>query len=423
MTLNLYAGVVLATLVVSFVLSVLARLLNLGHLKERLPSEFDELCDQGTYQRSQEYTRARTRFSMLLGSVELALLLGFWWLGGFALVDRWAREIATALGFGAIVAGVFFVGILVLLQGAALLPFTLYSTFVIEERFGFNRQTLVGFVKDMVKALLVAAVLGTPLLVIVLYLFEQLGDRAWLYGWGCAALFVVGAQFLVPRLVMPLFHDFTPLEEGSLRDRIVDYAQRLEFPLGGVFVIDGSRRSSKSNAFFTGFGRYKRIALFDTLIEQQSERELVAVLAHEVGHYRKRHILIGLLVGVAHLGLMFFLLDIFLSHRGLFEAFGLEHQPIYGGLVFFGLLMSPIDQILMIALNVLSRRNEFEADRFAAQTTGDPESLISALKKLSVDNLSNLTPHPLLVFLEHSHPPVLQRIEALRTVDLKAAVP
>ena len=225
-------------------------------------------------------------------------------------------------------------------------------------------------------------------------------------------------QFIAPTWIMPLFNKFTPLEDGDLRSAILSYAKSVQFPLENLFVMDGSKRSSKSNAFFTGFGKHKRIALFDTLIEKHSIQELVAVLAHEIGHYKKKHILQSMIISVIHMGVMLFLLSIFLSHEGLFTAFYMDEMSIYAGLIFFGMLFSPIEEILSVVMQLFSRKNEFEADRFAVETTREHESMINALKKLSVHNLSNLTPHPLYVFFNYSHPPVLERIKAIREIEL-----
>jgi STE24 endopeptidase len=230
-------------------------------------------------------------------------------------------------------------------------------------------------------------------------------------------MFTLSVQFIAPTWIMPLFNKFTPMPDGDLKTAILGYAQSVKFALANIFVMDGSKRSTKANAFFTGFGKNKRIALFDTLIAKLAAPELVAVLAHEIGHHKKKHIVKGMMVSVLHAGVMFYLLSIFLTHAGLFEAFFMQKPSIYAGLIFFALLYTPIELVLAIFMNLLSRRNEYEADRFAAETTGQPENLITALKKLSVDNLSNLTPHPLMVFLHYSHPPVLQRIAAMRNPE------
>jgi STE24 endopeptidase len=236
---------------------------------------------------------------------------------------------------------------------------------------------------------------------------------AWWYCWLGVTLYMLVVQFIAPTWIMPLFNKFTPLEEGELKSAILSYASAIDFPLENVYMMDGSRRSTKSNAFFTGFGKHKRIVLFDTLIRQHSVKELVAVLAHEMGHYKKKHIRQGIILGILQTGLMLFLLSRFISYPGLFDAFYMQHISVYAGLIFFAMLYAPIDFFVGLFLQVLSRRNETNADRFAAETTGDPGSMVDALKKLSVHNLSNLTPHPFYVFLNYSHPPVLKRIQAL----------
>jgi len=293
-------------------------------------------------------------------------------------------------------------------------PFRLYATFVIEERFGFNRTTLGTFFADLAKGLLLGAILGGTLLTLVLWLFGWAGPRAWVLCWGVSAVFIFFIQLIAPTWIMPWFNTFTPLEAGKLREAVLQYARRIGYPLEGIFVIDGSRRSSKANAFFGGLGKHKRVALFDTLVAEHTTDELVAVVAHEVGHYKRRHVLIGSIVAVAQLGLMFFLLSFFIDRAPLFEAFFVEERSVYVGLTLFALLYQPISLVLSVPGNALSRRNEFEADEFAAETTGQTDPLIAALKKLSAGHLVNLTPHKLEVLLHYSHPPVLQRIEALR---------
>ena len=298
------------------------------------------------------------------------------------------------------------------------LPFSLYSTFVIEERFGFNKTTLGTWIADLLKGLLLGLILGTPILAGILAFFEYAGPLAWLYCWGAVTLFTLVVQFIAPTWIMPLFNKFTPLEDGDLRTKIMDYARSVNFKLQNVFVMDGSKRSSKSNAFFTGFGKNKRVALFDTLIEKHSTEELVAVLAHEIGHYKKRHIVQMLVAGIVQTGVVFWLMSFFLDNPDLFGAFYMDQTSVYAGLIFFGMLFSPIEMILSIFMSVLSRKNEFEADAYAVETTNSGTEMISALKQLSRDNLSNLTPHPLYVFLNYSHPPVLQRINAIRAIPL-----
>jgi STE24 endopeptidase len=260
---------------------------------------------------------------------------------------------------------------------------------------------------------MLSIVLGGPLVAGILAFFEYAGVNAWWYSWIAVTFFMLVMQYIAPAWIMPLFNKFDPLEDGNLKEAIISYARSIAFPLENVYVMDGSRRSSKSNAFFTGFGRQKRIVLFDTLIKQSAIPELVAVLAHEMGHYKKKHILQSLIIGIIQMGVMFFLLSLFISYQGLFDAFYMDQKSVYGGLIFFGMLYSPIGFITGIFIQMLSRKNEYEADRFAVETTKEPQFLANALKKLSVHNLSNLVPHPFYVFIHYSHPPILERINAI----------
>ena len=407
---NAYGLLILAALALEFVLSVAADLLNLKALRSELPAGLREVYDAERYARSQEYTRARTRFGFWPESVSLVLLLGFWFGGGFAALERWVR----GLELGPIVSGLVFIGCLGLAKALLDLPFRWYSTFVIEERFGFNKTTPRTFWVDTLKGLGLAIVLGAPLLAAILWFFEKTGSAAWLWCWGVTALFTLFVQFIAPTWIFPLFNKFKPLAEGELRSAVLHYAEKVAFPLQGLFVIDGSRRSTKANAFFSGFGRRKRVALFDTLIEKHSTDELVAIVDHEIGHYKKGHIVKGLWLAILQAGAVFFLMSLFLERQGLFDAFFVGQRSVYAGLVFFSMLYAPLELVLSFFMQAFSRRNEFEADAFARETTGQPELLVSALQRLSADNLANLTPHPFYVKLHYSHPPLLERIRALR---------
>jgi len=407
---NIYTIIILAAFAVDFILDIISNYLNLKSLSTELPGEFEEVYDRETYAKSQKYTRVRTKFGFVTGTFDLALVLGFWFSGGF----NWLDQIVRAWGYGELVTGLIYIGILILAKSLISLPFSIYSTFVIEERFGFNKTTPKTFVLDLVKGLALSLLIGTPLLAGILWFFMYTGELAWLYAWGAVTLFTLIMQYIAPRWIMPIFNKFEPLEEGELRSAIEEYTEKVNFPLQGLFVMDGSKRSSKSNAFFTGFGKNKRVALFDTLIEKHSVPELVAVLAHEIGHYKKKHILKGMVTSIIQTGVVFYLLSVFLKAEGLFDAFYMEQMSVYAGLIFFGMLYAPIDMILSVFMQIMSRKHEYEADAFAAETTGRPEDMIATLKKLSKDNLSNLTPHPFYVFLNYSHPPVLQRIRAIR---------
>lgn len=409
---NLFSAIILAALFLEFALDTAANLLNLRALRLEPPPELKEIYRAEQYRKSQEYTRTTTRFGFVTSTFGMLVILSFWFTGGFNYLDQLIR----GWDYIPIVNGLIYIGVLLLAYSLLMLPFSVYATFVIEERFGFNKTTPRTFVMDRVKGLALAILIGAPLLGGVLALFEYAGGYAWLYCWLAVTLFSLAMHFVVPTWLMPLFNKFTPMPPGELREAILGYASSVNFPVKNILVMDGSRRSTKSNAFFTGFGRNKRIALFDTLIDKHTTAELIAVLAHEIGHYKKKHILQGIAIDVLHTGVVFFLLSVLLNSPGLYQAFYMEQQSIYAGLVFFGLLYTPVELVLSVMLRMLSRRNEYQADRFAAETTAQPSSLVSALKKLAADNLSNLTPHPFYAFLNYSHPPMLQRIRALEQV-------
>lgn len=407
---NIYAVVIIAALLVEYTLGLISNFLNLRQLQAQPPKELQDIYDEDEYRRSQAYTRTSTKFGLFSSAFDLSLLFVFWFAGGFEVLDTFVRS----FGWNPVWTGLTYIGCLGLAKGVLGLPFSLYSTFVIEERFGFNNSTLRTFALDLLKGIGLSVVIGAPLLAGILAFFTYMGPYAWLYAWVTVTAFMLLLQYAAPRFIMPLFNKFEPLENDELRQAILTYTQSIDFPLEGVYVMDGSKRSSKSNAFFTGFGSNKRIVLFDTLIKKHSVEELVAIIAHEVGHYKKKHIPQNMAISILHTGVLFLLLSIFLQSSGLFSAFYVDQPSVYAGLVFFGLLYTPVELLLSIPMQMLSRRHEYQADRFAAATTGTPDRLISALKGLSEHNLSNLTPHPLYTFLNYSHPPLHQRIEALR---------
>lgn len=269
---------------------------------------------------------------------------------------------------------------------------------------------------DRIKSLLIGGLLGIPLIALILYFLEYLGSFAWLYAWGLVVTFSFIIQFLAPTLIMPLFNKFTPIEEGELKNRIITYCKKVKFSVSNIYKIDGSKRSSKSNAFFTGFGKTKRIALYDTLLDNHTNDEILTILSHEIGHHKKKHVLTGTLISIIHTGVVLYLMSFFIFDARLYLTFGMESQAIYAGLIFFSLLFSPLEVILGILMKILSRKNEFEADNYAVSTTNLFNEFISALKKLSKSNLSNLTPHKLNVFLNYSHPPVLERINNIKRI-------
>ena len=409
---NIYLLIILSALIGEFLLRTLVRVLNLKALDPGLPNEFQGYYDEEKYARSQEYTRVNTRFAFFTTSFDLIVILVFILFGGFNFVD----QIIRGFGLSTLPSGLAFFGILFFASDLISTPFSLYQNFVIEENFGFNKMTLKTFILDKLKGYLLTLALGGVFLTAILFFFEKTGEYGWLYAWGIIGLFMILIQPLFTLVIAPMFNKFTPLEKGELRTAIENYAQKVGFPLSRIDVMDGSKRSAKSNAYFSGFGKQKRIALFDTLLEKHSNDEMVAILAHEVGHYKKHHIKVGILISILHTGLLFWLLSIFIDNSGLFEAFQMKEISVYGGLTFFMILYSPVELVLSVIMNAVSRRNEFQADAYSARTTEKSEHLISGLKNLSVSNLGNLTPHSLSVLLDHSHPPVLERITALKKI-------
>lgn len=407
---NFIAGIILIALGANLLLNLIADICNLRNLSTELPDAFKDWYDPQRYRDSQKYLRVNTRFEWIASIVSLIVFLAIWFGHGFPLLDQWVRSLAAS----PIIRGLMYIGALVGIKALISLPFSVYSTFVIEERFGFNRMDAKTFVLDLIKRTVLGVLIGGLLLAAILAFFEYAGASAWWYCWIAVVMFMIVMQVVVPTWIMPLFNKFTPLEPGELKTAIMNYAQSIGFPLKNVFVMDGSKRSAKANAFFAGFGRHKRIVLFDTLVENHSVSELVAILAHEMGHYKKKHIYWMMLAGIIQSGIILYLLSLFISAQPLFEAFYMEQASVYAGLVFFGILYSPIDFFIGIFMQMLSRKNEYAADQFAVETTNRPNAFIRALKKLAVHNLSNLRPHPLYVFLNYSHPPILDRIEAIR---------
>jgi STE24 endopeptidase len=392
-----------------YLLDTVANRLNLRALKPELPAEFEGVYNPEEYRRFLEYTAATANFERIDATWDLALLLGFWLLGGYDWLDGAVRS--AHMGF--IATGLLFLGALYLGRWLLGLPLEIYETFRIEERFGFNKTTPGTFAGDQIKSLLLTAVLGGALLALVLAILQHGGPAAWLYAWGAASVLLIVMVYAAPALILPLFNKMTPLEDGELRREIMACAARLGFPLADISVMDGSRRSTKANAFFTGIGGTKRVVLFDTLVKNHSTEELVAVLAHEIGHFKLRHIVQHIVGSIFNIGIFLFLAQWLISWPALYEAFGVREPSIYAGLALFLVLYGPLSRLLGIVRSAQSRRHEFAADRFAAEATGLPRALGDALKKLSRNNLGNLSPHRLHVVLYHSHPPVLERVRAL----------
>lgn len=385
----------------------------LDHLNNRmwsvtLPPRLKGIIGEEEYARSQMYHKENNVLSFWSSLFNLAVILGMICFGGFAFADR----IASSLNSNPIIVALIFFGIIGLASDLINIPFGWYDTFVIEKKYGFNRMTPKTFITDHLKSWVIAIMVGIPVLGLITWFYYKTGKNFWLYAWGLITVFSVFMNLFYSELIVPLFNKQIPLQEGSLRDSIETFAEKTGFRLRNIYVIDGSRRSTKANAYFSGFGPKKRIVLYDTLLKEFSEEEITAVLAHEIGHYRKKHVIVSLVSSVFLTGIMLFLFSLTVDHPGFSEALGAEKPSFHLGLIVFGVLYSPLSLLIGLVTNYVSRRNEYEADRFVKDNY-KPEKLAEALKKLSVKNLSNLMPHPAYVFFHYSHPPLLSRLEKL----------
>lgn len=407
---NAFVYIVPVFLILSFVWDKTIDWLNAKNIRSDIPEEFADVYPEEKYKKSQAYLKASGQFSLVSSTISFLVLIVFYFAGGFAAYNDFVQD----LGFSEITTGLFYIGGMALASMLLSLPFSFYSTFVIEEKFGFNKSTKATFFKDQILGIVLGVIIGGPILALILYFFESLGSDAWWVAWLSLSAIQIFMTFLAPVVIMPLFNKFEAIEEGDLKQEIDKYAKSQNFELEGLYKMDGSKRSTKANAFFTGFGKFRRVVLFDTLIEKQSTPELVSVLAHEIGHFKKKHIHKQIVLSILQTGLMFFVLSFFIKNDQLAQAFGVQQAQVYTGLVFFSFLYSPFSEILNLFHLYLSRKYEFEADDFAVTTYGKPDDLISALKKLSVDSMSNLYPHPLKVFWAYTHPPILERLKVLR---------
>ena len=405
----LYIIVAIATL--SYLFDQLLDYINLKAQRTDIPDDVASFYDRSKYVKSLDYHKELTRFSFITAAfsflLSMAMLLGggFGWLDGF-LRGYMENDILLAL--------VFF-GILMLASDLLTLPFQFYSTFVIEEKYGFNKTTLKTFMVDKVKGYFLAAIIGAPLLAVLIYLIQSIGPNFWIWFALIASAFILFMNMFYTTLILPLFNKLTPLPEGELKSAIQNFVSRVNFSLDNIFVIDGSKRSSKANAFFAGIGRKKKIVLYDTLIQKHTTEELVAVLAHEVGHFKKKHIIWGLVFSILQIFFTMFILSLMVYNKDLSLSMGGSELSIHLNLIAFSILFAPISGITGLFMSMYSRKNEFEADAYARETFGG-RALAEALKKLSVDSLSNLYPHPWYVFFHYSHPPLLKRLEAISKI-------
>lgn len=406
--LNQLLIIILGILLFGFILERILNYLNGLKWSDVLPAELEGIYDPERYKKAMAYQRENRKFGFITSSLSLVIILLMLILSGFALVDEWARSMVD----NPILIGLLFFGFLGFASDLLGTPFSLYDTFVIEEKYGFNKTTFKTFILDKVKGWILGLVIGGGLLALVIWFYQLTGKYFWLYAWILFSLFMLFMNMFYSTLIVPLFNKQTPLDDGDLKTGIHEFCGQAGFKLDNVFVIDGSKRSTKANAYFSGLGRKKRIVLFDTLIEDLEKPEIIAVLAHEIGHYKKKHTQAGMIISIVQTGITLFILSLFIGNPILSEALGSNIPSFHLGLVAFGMLYSPISTILGLGLNMLSRKNEYQADDFAKDYNTAPD-LASALKKLSVKNLNNLTPHPAYVFFHYSHPPLLNRLRNL----------
>ena len=404
--------IIIAIIIINFLVDKLLDALNAKHYDDPIPEELNDVYDQDEYLKSQQYKSTNYKFGLITSTFSLVVTLTFLILDGFEFVDSIARSYSD----NPIIVALIFFGIIMLGSDLLNTPFSYYQTFVIEERFGFNKTTKSTFILDKLKGLLMMALVGGGILALIIWFYQVTGTKFWLYAWALVAIFSIFTNMFYARLIVPLFNKQTPLETGSLRDQISEYAHSVGFNLDKIFVIDGSKRSTKANAYFSGFGSEKRVTLYDTLVNDLDPEEIVAVLAHEVGHYKKKHIIFNLVASLLLTGLTLFILSIFISNPLLSNALGVEIPSFHVGLIAFGLLYSPISELTGLVMNHFSRKFEYQADDYARNTyKGEP--LVSSLKKLSKNSLSNLTPHPAYVWMHYSHPTLLERVRNLRKIS------
>ncbi len=382
--------------------------LNSKMWSPELPEKLKDICDEEKYRKTQHYFKDNKKLAFWSSTLNVFLLLLMIFIGGFAFMDK----IATRLSNNPVMITLIFFAIIGLAANIINIPFSYYDNFVIEKKYGFNTMSVRTFITDNIKSLIVAIVIGAPVISLITWFYYKTGRVLWIYAWIITICFTILINFFYSELIVPLFNKQTPLGEGPLRSEIEEFARIAGFHIKNIYVIDGSKRSTKANAYFSGFGQKKRIVLYDTLIKELDHDEIVAVLAHEIGHYRKKHIFQSIIISILFTGLMLFLFSIVINNPILSGALGAEKPSFHMGLIVFGILYSPISLIIGLITNYFSRKNEYQADAFVKHHNYAP-MLASALKKLSVKNLSNMNPHPIYVFFHYSHPPLLSRLAKL----------
>ena len=417
MTAQLWFFIIISLVIFNYLFSNILDYINHRNWKDEIPNELEDFYDKEKYKKAKNYALSKNKIGLFSSSISFILVFSLLFFNGYGIIDQFANSDffksfeSLKINSSFIQSGVFFL-ILFILNSVISIPFSYYNTFVIEEKFGFNKTTKSTFFIDIIKSTFLSLFFGGILLFLALFLYDNLNEGFWLWLWIGLSLLMILINMFYADLIVPIFNKLTPLDDGELRNKIEKYSKDVGYLLKNIYVIDGSKRSTKANAFFSGLGPRKTIALYDTLIEKHTENELVAVLAHEVGHFKKKHIFSGLIMSIIQIGIMSFFFELCLKLPEISIALGGSESSFHLGLVGFSIIFSPISILSGIIMNYNSRKNEFEADAYAKETFNG-EDLSLALKKLSVDSLSNIYPHPLYVFFHYSHPPLIQRLRAL----------
>ena len=407
---NFYYLIIVSSIILEYLLSSIGSILDIRSITPEIPKDFQVAYDKEKYAKSQEYLKARTKFGLISSTFSLILIMIVIHTGIFGHLNDFVNAQTDHYLFR----GLLFIAIIYFFQDIISIPFSIYSTFVIEQKFGFNKTTIGLFISDKFKGYAIFIVLGSIIIAPILFLFHSYPIYGWLIAWSLLTVFMIAIQPVFIHVISPMFNKFTPLDDGELRTAIEKYTKLINFPLARIDIMDGSKRSAHSNAYFSGFGKSRRIAIFDTLVDKHSTEEIVSVVAHEVGHYKLKHIIQGTVIGIIETGLMLFVFSKIMNDLDLFSVFGVYELSVHAGLLFFSMLYAPVSMVTSIISSIISRKNEFSADKYSFETTNNKEALISMLIGLAANNLAHLTPHPFKVFLTYSHPPVLDRIEAIR---------
>jgi len=397
--------IIISILILNFLFETILNYLNAKHFKDKIPDLLNDIYDDDDYKKSQDYKKSNYNFVLFQSIISFTGLIIFFFIDGFKLLNDFILQFTN----NQILISLLYFGVIMVVTSILSIPFSYYQSFVIEERFGFNKMSKKLFVKDKIRGFLLTIIIGGLVLTPIIWFYLKFPKSFWLYTWVLITVFSFFMNLFYTSLILPIFNKLTPLDDGDLKNQLEIFAKKVNFKLDNIFLIDGSQRSSKANAFFSGFGSHKKVVLYDTLLNQLSNEEIVGVLAHEIGHYKKKHIIYNLLLMIIQTGIMLFILSLFINNNLLAESVGLQHTYFHIGLIVFAILYTPISVITGLFMNILSRKFEYQADNFAKKC-GYSNTLISALKKLSKMSYSNLTPHPSYVFINYSHPTMLERI-------------